>query len=73
MNQNKSIVHMQAYNLAKQYTKGFFSALPIHNKMMTPDIFDAVQSAIFNSFVDGYHQGAKDMEDIKGNTEHEKK
>lgn len=73
MENSKNIVYMQSYSLAKQYTKGFFAALPPNSKMITPDVFDAFQAALFNTFVDGYNQGAKDMELARAKEEYEKK
>jgi hypothetical protein len=58
----KKLVYLQAYSLAKQYTKGFFAALPTNHRLMSPKVYDAVQGAIFNSYVDAYNQGARDME-----------
>jgi len=62
---NKTLVYMHAYTLAKTYTRGFFAGVPTNGKFMAPDMYDAIQAAIFNTFVDGYHQGARDMETAK--------
>lgn len=57
------VVYMQAYKLAEQYTKGFFAGTPAGGKFMKPELYDSIQGVIFNTYVDAYNKGAKDMEE----------